>query len=104
MQNSELIFQTDISMPSIDIHHPHTRSLEEARQAVDRVAQKLQDRFDVQCEWNDDCLEFSRTGVEGEIRLSDEEIHVMMDLGFLLSALRGPIEGEIRRYLEREFS
>lgn len=91
-------------MPSIDIRHPHARSREDARTAVMRVADKIQQRFEVSCAWCDDTLEFRRSGVDGEIRVLDDEIHVLVNLGFLLMALRGPIESEIRRYLEREFA
>ena len=91
-------------MPTIDIRHPHSRSREEAREAVTRVADKIQERFEVGCAWAEDTLEFRRSGVDGEIRVQDEEIHVLVNLGFLLMFLRGPIESEIRNYLEREFA
>lgn len=91
-------------MASIDIRHPHTRSREEARAAVERVADKMQQRFEVSCAWCGDTLEFRRSGVDGEIQVLDEEIHVLVNLGFLLMALRGPVESEIQRYLEREFA
>ncbi|MCB1568908.1 MAG: polyhydroxyalkanoic acid system family protein [Xanthomonadales bacterium] len=91
-------------MASIDIRHPHTRSLAQARKAVTRVADKIQQRFEVACAWNGDTLEFERPGVNGEIQLHPHEVRVQVNLGFLLMALRGPIESEIQRHLEREFS
>lgn len=91
-------------MASIDIRHPHSRSRQEARIAVIRVAEKIQQRFQVGCAWCGDTLEFQRSGVDGEIHVLDEEIHVLVNLGFLLLALRGPIESEIRRNLEQEFT
>lgn len=91
-------------MASIDICHPHSRSLADARKAVTRVAEKIQQRFDVACAWNGDTLEFERPGVNGEIQLLAKEVRVRVNLGFLLMALRGPIESEIHRHLEREFA
>lgn len=91
-------------MPTIDIRHPHSYSRDEAREAVIRVADRIQERFAVGCTWDEDTLEFRRSGVDGEIHVQDEEIHVTVNLGFLLMTLRGPIETEIRRYLEREFA
>ena len=91
-------------MPSIDIRHPHSKSPEDARDVVSRLAEKIQERFEVGCTWCGDTLEFSRSGVNGSIQVTDDEIHLLMNLGFLLSALRGPIESEIKRYLEREFA
>lgn len=90
-------------MPTIDIRHPHSRSREQAREAVSRVADRMQERFAVGCSWDDDTLEFRRSGVDGQIHVQEDEIRVTVNLGFLLMGLRGPIESEIRRYLEREF-
>ncbi|MGO4774663.1 polyhydroxyalkanoic acid system family protein, partial [Lysobacter sp. 2RAB21] len=50
-------------MSSIDIRHPHTLAPAKARKAVEEVAQKLAERFDVEYGWEDDILNFSRSGV-----------------------------------------
>lgn len=91
-------------MPSIDITQPHDKSKKEAREAVDRVAEKIGERFQVDCGWNGDVLEFTRSGVNGEITLGKKEVRIVVNLGFLLSALKGPIESEIHRVLAREFA
>lgn len=91
-------------MSSIDIRHSHCRSMKEARAAVEHVAARIQERFSIDCAWDGDALRFNRSGVEGEIRLRQKEVQVVMQLGFMLSLLRGTIESEIRGYLEREFS
>jgi putative polyhydroxyalkanoate system protein len=57
----------------------------------------------VACDWEDDVLHFRRSGVEGEIRVTGKQVHVLAQLGFLLSALRGPVEREVNRYLDEEF-
>lgn len=91
-------------MPRIDIRHAHHCSQDHARAAVDRIADKLRERYQVDCVWDQDTLKFKRSGVDGQIRLLDGQVQVLADLGFLLSALRGTIESEIHRYLERELS
>lgn len=91
-------------MPSIDIVQPHSKTMKEARASVDRVADKIAERFQVGCAWNGDTLEFQRSGVTGEIRVAKEDVRVIVNLGFLLTALKGPIESEIHRVLEREFA
>lgn len=91
-------------MPSIDIVQPHTKSMKDAKASVDRVADKIGERFQVDCGWKGNTLEFSRSGVNGEIRLEQEQVRVVVNLGFLLSAMKGPIESEIHRVLEREFA
>ena len=90
-------------MPSIDIRHSHSLAPGKARKAVEEVADKLADRFGVTCEWNGDILNFARSGVDGHIALEPNQLHVTAKLGFLLSALKGPIESEIRRVLEERF-
>jgi putative polyhydroxyalkanoate system protein len=90
-------------MSNIDIHHSHTKTPEQAREAVEDVARKLAERFDFEYRWEGDTLKFSRSGVDGRIRLTPERLHVDARLGFMLSMLQGPIEAEIRRVLEDKF-
>ena len=91
-------------MPDIDICRKHTRSLKYARAATERVAEHLAAKFDVDYAWEGNVMQFSRSGVDGHIKVSAKEVHVTATLGFLLMAIRGPIEREIHQYLDREFS
>lgn len=90
-------------MPGIDIRHQHSMPLAKARKAVEDVAKKLAERFDVEYDWDGDTLNFVRSGVDGKIALEPKQLHVTAQLGFLLSALKGPIESEIRRVLDERF-
>lgn len=90
-------------MPSIDIRHAHSMPAAKARKAVEDVAKKLAERFDVEYGWDGDTLNFSRSGVDGAIALAPKQLHVTAQLGFLLSALKGPIESEIKRVLAERF-
>lgn len=90
-------------MGDIDIRHPHSMPLPQARKAVEEAARKLAEKFDIEYAWDGDALGFQRSGVDGRIRLAPDELHVTAKLGFLLSAMRGPIESEIRRVLAERF-
>lgn len=90
-------------MSSIDIHHPHNKTPGQARKAVEDVARKLEERFEMTYEWQGDTLNFSRSGVDGKIALLPDALHVTANLGFLLSVMKGPIESEIRRVLGEKF-
>ncbi len=90
-------------MPGIDIRHEHSMPPAKARKAVEEVARKLSERFDVEYGWDGDTLNFNRSGVQGRIALAPGRLHVTAQLGFLLSALKGPIEAEIRRVLAERF-
>lgn len=90
-------------MSGIDIHHPHSLTRAKARKGVEEVARKLSERFNVEYAWDGDTLNFTRSGVEGRIALLPEQLHVTAKLGFLLAAMKGPIESEIRRVLSEKF-
>ncbi|MBW8850097.1 MAG: polyhydroxyalkanoic acid system family protein [Xanthomonadales bacterium] len=91
-------------MSGIDIRHTHSLPHAKARKAVEEVAKKLAERFDVEYGWEGDDLHFSRSGVDGRIALKPKELHVTAKLGFLVSAFKGPIEHEIRRVLDERFT
>lgn len=90
-------------MAGIDIRHAHSLPMPKARQSVEQVARKLAERFGVDYAWDGDALNFNGSGVDGKIDLAPDQLHVTASLGFLLSALKGPIEAEIRRVLDEKF-
>ena len=90
-------------MASIDIQHPHSKTPAQARKAVESMAKKLAERFDMDYGWDGDTLNFNRSGVDGKIALLADKLRVTANLGFLLSAMKGPIEQEIRRVLSEKF-
>ena len=87
----------------IDIRHRHSLPMAQARKAVEDVAEKLGERFGMDYRWEGDVLHFKRSGVDGHISLTPKQLHVTAKLGFLLSAMKGTIEGEIRRVLDERF-
>lgn len=90
-------------MARIEIHHAHGRNMKEARAAVERVAKHIAEKFGMRYEWDGDELHFSGSGVDGHIALGKKTVDVIVELDFLRGMFKGPIEAEIRRYLEREF-
>lgn len=90
-------------MPSIDIKRSHSRPLPEARKSIERVAEHIAKKFDVTWAWQGNSLQFNRSGVDGQIKVSASQVHVIVNLGFLLTMLQAPVEREINRYLDEEF-
>jgi len=90
-------------MATIDIRHPHTLAPEQARQAVQHIADALTERFSAEHSWNGDSLLFKRSGVDGRVQLEPGAVRVTAELGFLLGAMKGTIENEIRRVLAERF-
>jgi len=89
---------------SIDIRHSHSLPHAKARKAVEEVAKKLAERFEIEYEWDGDDLHFNRSGVKGKIALAPKQLHVTAKLGFMESIFKGPIESEIKRVLDERFS
>ena len=90
-------------MSRIDIRHPHSLSKAKARKAIEDVARKLAEKFDMDYGWEGDTLNFSRSGVDGHIVLGPDDLHVHAKLGFLTAMFKEPIEGEIKRVLKENF-
>ena len=91
-------------MSSIDIRRKHGHSIKRAKAAVNETAEAIARKFDIKSSWSGNTLKFSRPGVEGKIRITDDEIHVTAELGFLLGMLKPAIEREIERHLDDHFA
>lgn len=91
-------------MPKIDIHRPHQLSIAEARAVVDKVAERMQEKFAIGGQWQGDTFQFSRAGVSGSIVVESDAIRVKAELGMMLSPLKGMVEQEIRRKLDEHFA
>jgi len=91
-------------MPAIDIHAMHSMSRAEAQKAADYLAQDLADKFDIEYGWDEDTISFERSGVAGTIRVDGEQIHIVAQLGFMLSLFKDTLESEIRRQLHEHFN
>ena len=86
-------------MARIDIQHPHTRNAQEARTIVDGITAQLRERYGISGAWDGDAVRLSGAGLQGLVELLPGQVRVSAELGFLLSALRGQVEAEIRRVL-----
>ena len=91
-------------MPSIQISRKHTKTMPQARAAVEKVAKKIAQKFDVDYGWDGDTMNFERSGVSGHIELGKGSVKVVVDLSFLLMAIKSPIQNAIEEHLDKEFS
>ncbi len=90
-------------MASIEILRSHSKPVKDAKKSVDRVAKHIADKFDVESQWDGNTLHFSRSGVDGSIAVSAKQIHVSVNLSFMLMMIKGSVEEEIHRYIDDEF-
>jgi hypothetical protein len=49
-------------------------------------------------------MNFERSGVSGHIALGKGSVKVVVDLSFLLMAIKSPIQNAIEEHLDKEFS
>ncbi|MBB3227061.1 putative polyhydroxyalkanoate system protein [Luteibacter sp. Sphag1AF] len=91
-------------MARIDIRRPHSLSVADARAVVEKVADRMREKFGTESQWTGDTLTFQRSGVKGAIAVAPADVHVTAELGMLLSPLKGTIEDEIRRKLDEHFA
>ena len=91
------------AMSKIDIRHAHSLPMPQARKAIEDVAKRLEDRFQIDYDWDGDILNFKRSGIDGHIEVLENTLHVHAKLGFLAAMFKDPIEAEIHRVLKEKF-
>jgi putative polyhydroxyalkanoate system protein len=91
-------------MPDIKIRREHSLGLAKARKVAWQWAEEVEQKFDMQCtviegEFSD-TVEFTRTGVNGQLIVAADHFDLNARLGFLLGAFARTIEGEIQKNLD----
>ena len=91
-------------MAEIRIHRDHDLGLAKARELAWKWAGKVEEKFDMACtvhEGDDeDTVEFTRSGVKGELTVAADRFELVAQLGFLLGAFKSTIESEIEKELD----
>jgi putative polyhydroxyalkanoate system protein len=92
-------------MSTIHIHREHKLGMAKARKIAWAWAEQVEEHFGMACtvyEGEDsDTIEFTRSGVKGELIVSKDAFELQAKLGLLLGALRGRIEKEIEGELDK---
>lgn len=91
-------------MPDIHIHRSHALGLAKARKVALQWAEEVEKEFDMECTLlegdTSDTVEFTRTGVKGELIVAPDHFQLDAKLGFLLGAFSRTIESEIEKNLD----
>lgn len=91
-------------MAEIRIHRDHDLGLKKAREIAWQWAEKVEAKFDMECtvhEGDDeDTVEFTRSGVKGELTVAADHFEIVAQLGFLLGAFKSTIESEVQKELD----
>ena len=91
-------------MAQILIEREHPMGLAQARLTAAQWVKEAQDKLDLSCEVisgsDGDEVRFSRSGLSGTLEVTDQRFRLQAQLGFLLSAFKDRIEGEIQKNLD----
>ncbi|HZY20050.1 MAG TPA: polyhydroxyalkanoic acid system family protein [Ramlibacter sp.] len=91
-------------MPDIHIERAHALGLAGARALAFKWAETAEAKFDMACTYEEgqqgDLVSFTRSGVNGELRVLPDRFEMHARLGFLLGAFKTRIEAEIVKNLD----
>jgi putative polyhydroxyalkanoate system protein len=91
-------------MPDIHIEREHALGLAKARELAFQWAQQAEQKLAMECVYEEgktaDLITFSRSGVNGELRITQDRFALDARLGFLLGAFKTRIEAEITKNLD----
>jgi putative polyhydroxyalkanoate system protein len=91
-------------MADISLQRKHKLGLKKAKEAAQKVADELAEAFDMESEWSGNTLNFERSGVNGQLKVTKDGVSVDAKLGFLLSAFKPKIEEQINKNFDKYFA
>lgn len=91
-------------MSHIHIQRKHPFSFTEARDIAFAWAEQAENEFGMACTYEEgdaeDVVTFTRSGVNGTLKVCGQQFELDAKLGFLLGAFKDKIEGEIVKNLD----
>ena len=87
-------------MATIHIKRKHNLDHETVRNEVQDLAEKLSKDLAASYQWKGDRLVFKRSGANGHIDISGNEVEVEIKLSMLLTPLKGTVEKTVTTYLD----
>ena len=87
-------------MAVISVARKHKLSHRKAKDAAEKIAKELKQRFSLDYAWDGDDVDFERPGVSGRMHVGKDTISLDVNIGFLLTPLKPAIEREIHAALD----
>ena len=91
-------------MADIHIHRKHALGLAKARDIAFSWAEDVEHKLDMACTYEEgkteDCVSFTRSGVNGTLVVTKDGFELKAKLGFLVGAFKDKIEAEISKNLD----
>jgi putative polyhydroxyalkanoate system protein len=90
-------------MATLSITKKHHLSHKKAKEAAQKVAEDLRERFDLQFTWHGDRVDFARPGLSGVLHIDKDSVRLDCKFGFLLAMLKPAIEKEVHKEFDKRF-
>jgi putative polyhydroxyalkanoate system protein len=91
-------------MADLKVVRKHTIGLKKAKVAAQKVADDLAQEYGMDSAWEGDVLRFTRSGVDGQLTVTKDQVVLDAKLGFVLSAFRHRIEEHVNENFDRYFA
>lgn len=91
-------------MADINIVQEHHLTPKKAREAAQKVADKIAGEYDLACAWEGDVLHFERSGVQGSLTVEKQQVAMVIKLGFMMGMLAPAIEAKVADSMKKVFA
>jgi putative polyhydroxyalkanoate system protein len=91
-------------MSDIRVERRHTLGKQRALAAALRVAERMQEKAQVQFTVKGDTIAFERSGAKGTLTVTEDTVMAELKLGLLLKPMKAFIESKVDDYFTRYFS
>jgi len=93
-------------MATIDISRGHTLPLDDAKKRAEDIAKSMETKLGIQWKWEGNTILFeapsgAAKGTKGELKVTDKEVRVAIDLPFMLRVMKGTIEDKVKEKLDQ---
>jgi putative polyhydroxyalkanoate system protein len=88
-------------MSDINLVKSHALSITKAKALVQKAADGLASEYDLESEWHGNTLRFHRSGVDGEMLVTDSKIELDVTLGLLMKPFKAKFVDRIERDLDK---
>ena len=88
-------------MSDIELVKPHSLPIAKAKTLAQKEVDALAGEYDLSSEWHGNTLHFHRSGIDGQMHVTDSEVRLHVTLGLLLRPFKGRLIDHIERAFDR---
>ncbi|MCA9584033.1 MAG: polyhydroxyalkanoic acid system family protein [Myxococcales bacterium] len=92
-------------MATIELSRSHSLSIDDAKAKAEELAKGMEGKLGISWKWDGNTIRFdapsgAAKGTKGEVRVSDKQVQVSIDLPFMLRVMKGTIEDKVKEKLD----